>query len=191
MKRLVYLLFCALVFSPSAWAVTAFKAKDIAGKELNNEAKNKLVEVYGPRAPHGILPVEWRLVFYDPYAKQDGRMVRVAGDKVVEIDEGYTQLDRFRLAAYKPEEIIDPAHLKIDSNEVMGVLKRSTPLRDVKISSLEMRLRKESKGPIPPVWNVRIYAVNANEKETEIGMARIASNTGQILELKINTDRLK
>lgn len=193
MKRL-FLLF-SLVFiatGTSLFATTAFQARDIARREVNDQAKDKLIEIYGPKSSVSVTPSEWHVLFYDPYAKQDGRLVRVANGGVIAIEQGYIQLDEFRLAAYKLEEVINSKLLKIDSDKVLAALSRSTPLRRIKVSAMEMRLRKPDKGDVPPVWKVTIYSVNQRtRKEVELGTARVSGATGQIFELEIDTKKLE
>lgn len=193
MKRTAFfLVFSFLISTLSAQAVTAFKARDIARREVNNVAKDKLIEIYGPKASGSITPLEWNVLFYDPYAKQDGRLVKVVGDGVVGIEQGYTQLDQLRLAAYKLEEVINPRSLKIDSDRVINALRRSTPLRKVKISAMEMRLRKPDKGDVPALWYVTLYARNPRtSKEVKLGTARVSSSSGQIFEMEFDFKQLE
>ncbi|MFZ5806783.1 MAG: hypothetical protein ACOY3I_06220 [Verrucomicrobiota bacterium] len=193
MKRIHILLsFVFLAFVVSSHATTAFQARDIAKREVNDQAKDKLIEIYGAKSSISVTPSEWQVLFYDPYAKQDGRLMRVANGGVVAIEQGYTRLDEFRLAAYKLEEVINPKLLKIDSNKVLEALSRSTPLRRFKVSAMEMRLRKPDKGDVPPVWTVTIFSVNARtRKEVELGTARVSAATGQIFELEIDTKKME
>lgn len=193
MKRTVFfLVFSLLVSTLSVQAVTAFKARDIARREVNNVAKDKLIEIFGPKSSGSISPLEWHVLFYDPYAKQDGRLVKVVGDGVIGIEQGYTQLDQLRLAAYKLEEVINPRSLKIDSDRVINALSRSTPLRRVKISAMEMRLRKPDKGDVPALWYVTLFARNPRtSKEVKLGTARVSSATGQIFEMELDLKKLE
>lgn len=176
--------------------LTAFQAVEVARREVNDEAKTKLVQIFGPRSSVGVMPVEWHVLFFDPYAQQNGTMVRVAGNTILSIQEGYTQMNRMRLAAYKLEEVIDPKTLKLDSSAVLQALQRSTPLKNIKLTSIEMWLRKEDKAPgAPGIWNVTLFAESAPDrqgksKEVEIGKARVSAETGQILTLNLNLKQL-
>ncbi|MFQ3670641.1 MAG: hypothetical protein SNJ84_04205 [Verrucomicrobiia bacterium] len=176
--------------------LTAFQAVELAKREVNDEARNKLVQIFGPRSSVGLMPVEWHVLFFDPYAQQNGTMVRVAGNTIIAIQEGYTQMNRMRLASYKLEEIIEPRTLKLDSSAVLQALQRSTPLKNVKLTSVEMWLRKEDKAPgAPGIWQVTLFAESAPDRqgktrEVEIGKARVSAETGQILNLNLNLRRL-
>ena len=193
MKRLSLLSFVFLASIALSHAqVTAFRAWELAKKEVNDEAKNRLIEIFGPKSDRGVMPREWHVLFYDPYAKQDGRLVKISGDHVVAIEDGYTQLDKFRLAAYKREEIVNTKQMKVDSNKVLDALTRSTPLKKIKLSSLQFRLKKPNKGNEPPVWFVNVYAMSPRSgNEVELGKARISAETGQIFELEIDTKKLE
>jgi hypothetical protein len=195
MKHLVASIFASILLAGSLQAqsaLTAFQARDLASKEVNNEARGKIVQIIGKMSNNQVMPQNWDVIFFDPYAKQDGRLVRVEGRAVTTILEGYTQMDRFRMAAYKLEEVIDPARLKIDSPQILDILRRSTVLKDITISNLDLFLHKPGKGNVAPVWQAKIFAVNKRSgKAVEIGQARISAETGQILHLKIDTNKLK
>lgn len=195
MRTLILLGIAALLFSQSAHAgdLTAFEAIALAKKEVNKIARKSLVEVEGSEDSPGILPTEWRVLFYDPYASQHGTMVRVAGNTIVEITDGYTQMKKFRMAAYKQEEIIEPDQLKVDSSKLLKILKGVQDLNGIKLSSLGLWLKKEEKGPLaPPIWHVTLYALRKGDgKEVKIGTAQIHGQSGEILETRIYPKRVE
>jgi hypothetical protein len=173
-----------------AHALTAFQARDLANREVNNVAKGKVIEIYGPKNDNSVLPTKWKIIFYDPYASQEGRMITVDGNVVTGIQDGYVQMDRMRLAAYKPEEVINPKYMKVDSDRLLDSLRRTTALKNVKISNLQMRLVKADEDT-EPIWYVKIFALkNLRSKVVELGDAQLSPATGQILELKMNLKRL-
>lgn len=172
-------------------SLTAYEARDLAKREVNDIAREKVVQIIGHKNPSAVAPKKWEVLFYDPAADQDGRMVEVVGRGVTIIKEGYVQLDQLRLAAYKPEEIINPDDMKVDSSKILEILKRSTELEKLPISGLQLWLRKPSKGNVPPVWYVTIYAANHKSgKEVELGEAEISAKTSQILRLEIHPEKL-
>jgi hypothetical protein len=199
MRLLFSLLLVAVASSVVAQnkPLTAFQAIELAKREVNDDARKSLVQVFGHRSSVGQMPVEWSILFFDPYAQQNGVMVRVAGNTIVSIQEGYTQMNRMRLAAYKLEEVIDPKTLKLDSPAVLQALQRSTPLKNITLTSVELWLRKEDKNPrAPGIWNVTLFAMSkpdtkGNSKEIEIGKARISSETGQILDMKLDLKKIQ
>jgi hypothetical protein len=190
------LLAAVLVATPAlhqAHAVSAFAAQKIAAREVNDVAKKSLVQIKGKKGSVGTLPVEWEILFYDPYADQNGTKVTVAGSTITRIEQGYTQMDKMRLAAYKMEEVIEPSKLKKDSSDVLEILKRSSQLASVKISSVELWLVKEGKGqPAAAIWRTKIWAqAPGKDTEVEIGTARINAESGQIVELKLNLKKIQ
>lgn len=197
MKPLTTALLAAFLLTGAAslhaQGVTAFAAQKIAAREVNDVAKKSLVQIRGKKASIGTLPIEWEVLFYDPYASQNGTKVTVAGNTITRIEQGYTQMDKIRLAAYKLDEVIEPAKLRRDSSEVLEVLKRSSQLATVKVTSIELWLRKDGKGPsAPAIWRTRIWAQAAgSDAETEIGTARINAESGQIVELKLNLKKIQ
>lgn len=195
MKLKISLFLSALALASLAMAAeptTAYEAVKIANKEINTEARNKVIQILGEESSSSVLPDKWKILFFDPYAKQDGRLIEVWNGKVTGIRDGYSQLDEFRLFAYKPEEIMPPQRLKIDSNQILEILKRSTALQDVKITHLRLSLLKPDSDSILPVWNVTIFAGNRKTgKGIELGEARISAESGEILHLKIDLKKLE
>lgn len=177
----------------AAQGLSAFAAHKLAAREVNDIAKKSLVQIHGAKSSIGVLPVEWDILFYDPYAEQNVTKVTVAGSTITDIRQGYVQMDRMRLAAYKQEEILEPAKLRRDSNDILDVLRRSSELQRVKVTSTALSLAKQGKGPAAPaVWSVRLWGEQApSKKEVEFGRARINAESGQILELKLDLKKLQ
>jgi len=204
MKRLALLLLLSLSLgtlhsapAPSA-TITAFQALDLAKSQVNPESRNRVLQIIGKKSSVSVTPVEWSILFFDPNAQQSGILVTVAGSTVIKVQDGYTQMDKFRLAAYKLDEVIDPKTLKIDSSKAYESLTRSTLLNGVRISSVNFLLRKEGKSPADPgVWNVVIYALpkaiqgKSQVAEVEIGKARVSAETGQVLSLTIDLKKVQ
>ncbi len=183
-----------LLSSTASWsAVSAFEARKIADREVNDIARKNFVQIYGTRSPLTQLPVEWQVLYYDPYADQNGTLVTVTGNTITRIQQGYVQMNRLRLFAYKQDEVIQSEQLKHDSKDLPGILKRSSTLKDVNLSSIEMWLRKDGKGPIaPPIWDLVLFSPDPKNADSEIrlGTARINAESGQIIELKVDLNRL-
>lgn len=161
--------------------MSAMKAVELAGKQVSPEARKSLLAIRGVKSNLSQSPTEWYIWFYDNTAMQEGKRVRVAGGSVVEIKEGYTELDRMRMAAYKPDETIRQELFKVDSDEVLSRISHHPNLKGLKISSLSYDLRK-AKGNVSPVWAVTIY-IEKNATEKEFGTAKISAETGQIFDI--------
>lgn len=188
---LLLVLFLTTVQAP-AWAITAFEARNLARKEVNDIAKKNLVQIIGKPAPKGVLPIEWHVLFYDPYAQQNGTMLKIVGKNIVGIEDGYTQMDKFRVFAYKQEEVLDSSKLKKDSSDLLPILRRNSVLKGIKITTLGLWLKKDGKGPLAPaVWFVDIYANDLKgEKEVKFGTAKVNATTGQVTDLKVDLNKL-
>lgn len=168
---------------------TAFEARAIASDKVNESARTKLIQVYGERSKVGLHPVLWRFLFWDGTASQSGRAVTVVNGVVEEIRDGYTELDKLRLAAYKEDEIMDPAQLKVNSNEALKKITKLGSLKDVKLSSTEFLLSK-SKGNVQPIWHVKLFADKAGT-EVEVGQITMSANTGEMFEVNLSLEKLK
>ena len=187
-KTIVYSFIAALMLTVQSHAVTAFQAVEVARKQVNKDAKNYLVQIVGKPSTVGQMPEEWQVLFYDPRAEQNGMMITVSGNVVTSIKDGYTQMDNMRLFAYKMEEIIDPAKFKVDSPRIIPILQSNSTLKDVKITSIGLWLKKDKKGPLePPIWYADLYAANAKgDKEVQFGSAKVDAESGKVLKLDLN-----
>jgi hypothetical protein len=128
-------------------------------------------------------------LIFDEKAEQQGRLVTVSGNVATDLVEGYVEPWRFRLATYKSDEIIPPARLKIDSAQALTILTKSPVMAGVKLSTVTFVLSK-GKGNVEPFWTLRVLADNKGY-ETDLGSARISAESGRILEIKIDTKKLK
>lgn len=175
----------------SSHALTALEARDLAKREVNDAAKKNLIQIHGKKGAVGVTPLEWEILFFDPYADQEGTKVKVSGNVIIQISQGYTQLDKFRLFAYKQDEVIDQSRIKLDSKDIVPALSRSSALTNVKITSVDLSLTKVDKGPTgTAMWTAVLYAKNLKDEETEFGKAKINAESGQIIDLKIDLKKL-
>lgn len=201
MKRLALLLLLSLSLHPlhaASSTLTAFQALEIAKKQVNAESRNRVVQIIGKKSSTTVMPVEWAILFFDPNAEQSGVLVTIAGNTVIKVQDGYTQMDKFRIAAYKLEEVIDPKTLKIDSSKAVDSIERSSIMNGLKLSSASLYLHKEGKAPMDPgIWEIVLYALpklppgKTQVTEVEIGTARVSAETGQVLELKIDLKKVQ
>lgn len=192
MNKSLFLTLALTLFSfSSSQALTALAAKDVAKREVNDISKKSLLQIHGKRGSIGVYPLEWEILFYDPYADQEGTKVKVAGNVITQISQGYTQLDKVRFFAYKQEEIIDQARIKVDSKDIVPIVSRSSALNNVKVTSVDLSLAKAEKGPLgAATWTATLYAKNLKSEEVSFGKAKINAESGQIIDLKIDLRKL-
>lgn len=189
MKKLLLTLssLAFLITATSGVAATAFEARQIAEKMLSDQARGKLIKAVAQKG-ESVTPDSWRFIFFDPFASQNGRLIVVTGKAVTEIRDGYVELDEVRLAAYKEEEIIPNAALKIDSDKALALVQKAALMQSVKLSAVQYELKK-GKGDVAPVWSLVLYADVKGESK-EIGTAKLSAETGQIFDLKIDNQKI-
>ena len=132
-----------LVQLQAAKPLTAFQALQIAAKAATAEARNQVIAIEGPRSATELCPDVWKFVFWDPSAKQNGRLITVTRGQVTEIRDGFFELDKMRMLSYKQTEVILPKELKIDSDKALDVAVKSSTLQGVRLSSVTFSLRKD------------------------------------------------
>lgn len=180
----------ALPIPALARNLTALQALALASKEVHTDAKDHVIEIYGRRNSKETLPTKWDILFYDPHAQQEGRLVQISEDRIIGIKEGFVQM--FRLAAYKKDEAMNLEDATIDSPDVLRILQTTKALSGIKIRSLEMKLIKKSRGTIPAEWNVWLYGAGKTSNQLKkFGKARISAEDGRILELQFDPEKLR
>ena len=164
--------------------VTAIKAWGIASEVLDPATKQRVIAIRGVRSSLSSMPVEWLIWFYDPNALQNGRRVRVSGDNVTEIKEGFTEIGKARLFPYRMEEVLPRNRFQVDSDEAFARVTNLGPLRGRKITSSIWELKK-SKGNVPFVWNITLFT-DIGGKEAELAQARLSAEDGKLIELNLH-----
>jgi hypothetical protein len=168
---------------------SAFEARGIAEKQVNVQSQGKVIQMFGAHSTVGLYPTSWKILFWDPTAAQNGRLITVKDGAVNEIKDGFTELEHLRLAAYKENEIINVQHLKWDSSAALNNVMKMPALKDVKLSSVEFLLTK-SEGAVQPLWHLKLFSDKAGT-EVEIGQVNVSTETGEIFELKLQLEKLK
>jgi hypothetical protein len=98
------------------------------------------------------------------------------------------ELNRFRVAPYKAEEIIPADKLKIDSQDAIHTVTQTPELASVKLTSASYFLEK-GKGNLPPVWRIGLRG-EVSGKTLDLGEVRVSAESGNILELKLKLDKI-
>lgn len=169
-------------------APTAFEALKSAENHIAKESLGKVIQINGERDGVTLTPSTWSFVFFDLNARQQGRIVTVRAGKPIEIRDGYFEIEKLRMAAYKADEVMTPAYLKVDSNQALQSVIKSAGLEKVKLSTVTFNLSKDN-GARLPYWKVRLFA-DKNGKEVDIGHAVISAETGGVIESKIDLQKL-
>ena len=191
-RTLVPVILAASLLSASAAShrpLTAFQALAVAAKVVTPEAHHQLIEIEGPRSDTEQCPDVWKFVFWDSTAHQNGRLVTVTRGVVTEIRDGFFELDKMRILAYKQNEAIPPQALRVDSDKALVAVIRSSTLQGVRLSSVTFALTKNPEVG-QAVWKIELLADNAG-RETDIGYARVSAETAGIIEMKIDLELLK
>jgi len=188
MKRLII---CSLILIQSILAEkapTAFEALKSAENHVAKESLGKVIQMNGARDGVSLTPGTWSFVFFDLNARQQGRIVMIRAGKPIEIRDGFFEIEKLRLAAYKADEVMVPSTLKFDSNQALQAVIKSSGLEKVKLSTVTFNLSKDN-GAHLPYWKVRIFA-DKNGKEADIGHAVVSAESGSIVESKIDLQKL-
>lgn len=180
------LLAVGLLFSP-ARADTAFQARTVAESVLSPQVKGKLIWIRS-LIGSGVDHRRWSFLYYDPYAKENGRLVVVRDGAVAKIDQGFVELDHFRMLSYKESEILPPDQLKLDSDAALHAVLAAGRVENVRLTTVHYKLEMSDENQVP-VWSLTLFT-DLNHNELEFGHARVSALTGQVFDLKIDHERL-
>jgi hypothetical protein len=168
---------------------SAFEARTIAEKHVPAKTQGKVIQIFGEQTTAGLYPKTWRVLFWDTTASQHGRVITVKEGVVSEIKDGFTDLEHLRLASYKEDEVINSHDLKWDSSKALDKVLQLPSLKEVKVSSVEFLLTKNS-GAVQPLWRLRLFSDKAGT-EVEVGQVNVSAETGEIFELKLQLEKLQ
>lgn len=174
------LILATLPAAPAA-GLTAFAARDLAAKKVTEPYQKSLISAEGKRSAVSRDPVEWVFFFYDPTAVKEGLRIVVSGTAVTDVREGYTQIDRARLVAFKPTEVLPHAQLKVDSDEALGRIMSQSALKNYRATASSFKLSKDPESGAP-VWEIRAWAQVQGETVL-VALGHVHAGTGQILDL--------
>jgi hypothetical protein len=174
---------CLPLLAAPPKTVTAMKAKQIASEVVDPATQQRVIAIQGLRSMLSSNPIEWLIWFYDPNALQNGRRVRVSGDQVTEIKEGFTEIGRARLFPYRMEEVIPSNRFQVDSDEALARVMSLGPLKGRKVTSSFWELKK-AKGNVPPLWHIMLFT-DIGGKEKLLAKVRISAEDGRLIELNL------
>jgi hypothetical protein len=177
-----------LVVAAGSKPLTAWQALEIAKNAAAPQVKDRLLQISGPRSETELTPNVWRFVFWDESAAQNGRLITVTGSAITEIRDGYFELDKMRMFAYKSDEVIAPKSLRFDSSKALETVLKTSQLQGVKLSTVTYHLAL-GKGLQSPQWKLQIYGDHQG-KEVNLGYAVVAADTGGIVEMKLTPEKL-
>jgi hypothetical protein len=180
------ILTAGLLFS-SARADTAFQARAVAENVLSPHVKGKLIWIRS-LIGSGVDHRRWSFLYYDPSADENGRLVVVRDGSVVKIDQGFVELDHFRMLSYKESEILPQDQLKLDSDAALAAVLAAGHIENVPLTTVHYKLEWSTENQVP-VWSLTLFS-DLNHNEVEIGHARISAMTAQVFDLKIDHERL-
>lgn len=168
-------------------AGTALQDLAIAEKVVSPTVHGKLVWIRATEEK-GVAPPSWSYLFFDTYAKQNGRLIVVTGGVVTKIDEGLVELDHGRLAAYKDSEVMGRAELKLDSSAALNLVRTTSGIDKIPLSTVHYILQLDDNTQVP-TWDLTLYALREGD-EVEFGHARVSAVTGQIFTMDVELNKL-
>lgn len=191
MMRLRVLFLTAAVLTASiAWGrcgeMTALKLIKEANRYVGEQARDKVVQVRSEKSVGRLTPVIWYVVFYDPTATFKAVEVKFGAGKMLDVKRPFRVLEPIR-GDHKP---LDPAQLKIDSDEAIKIAAADPLLEDLTLKATSAKLERGPGGAV--VWKIRLWAAklrNPNH-QVDIGEVVILAENGEVLKRDLHIDRV-
>ena len=176
MKRFIMLLIvltCVTVSQAAEKAsqYTALKALKVAANTVPQNVRNQLVRIVGENG--SLHPSTWQVVFYDPSADMDLRIITVSRGEIVTNEEPWAMLENVNLSS-----CMNLRDVKLDSKEVINGVHKLCYENKIPVYFMDVRLAKLQKGNVTPLWE----CVIKNARNNSLGTIWISAKTGKILQ---------
>jgi hypothetical protein len=116
------------------------------------------------------------------------RSVTVENLHLKEVVDGFVELRKLRVVAYKPSEVMDSARIHFDSAEALEALLTREELHGIAVAESAFELNGV-KRELAPFWRITLFA-RENDDILELGSARVSAETGEVLDSNFDASRL-
>ena len=164
---------------------TAFQLMKEGNKYVGEQSKDKVVQVRAEKSIGTTVPNIWYVVYYDHTATLKSVEVKFAAGKMVSVERPLRLLEPI----FGGSEPLNPAKLKVDSDEAIRTALKEPLLAKLKVVATAPKLEDSEMGP---VWRVRLWALKLNDPSTDvnIGEVVISPDTGEVMKRDLHIARV-
>jgi len=149
---------------------SALKALKTAANSMPQNIRGQVVRIVGE---HGSLhPITWQVVFYDPTADMDMRIITVSRGEVLTNEEPWAMLENLN-----PSSCMNLRDIKLDSKDVINVVHKLAYENKIPLYFMDVRLEKLQDANVTPLWE----CVLKNARNNTLGTLWVSAKTGKIL----------
>jgi hypothetical protein len=155
---------------------TAFDLIKEGDKYVDEQAKDKVVQIRSEKSIGSLTPNIWYVVYYDPLATLKATEVKFGGGKMMEVKRPFRLLE----PVTGGDKTLDHKKLKIDSDRALAIALKEPLLNGLTLKATQFWL---AHGEDSPVWKIRLWAAKLSEpnKMADIGEVVISSTDGQVV----------
>jgi hypothetical protein len=187
----------ALLITCLAWIapLPAAPAKEPTALELIKEgneyvgkdSKNKVVQLRSEKSVASLTPNIWYVVYFDPDARFKTTEVKFGAGKKLEVTRPLRMFERI---SGDDKRVLDPATLKVDSDEAIRIAAKEPLLDKLTLTNTALKLDRDDEGR--PVWEVRLWAAKIRKPSdtADIGKVLINATDGKVVKTDLRLKRL-
>ncbi|MBV9464233.1 MAG: hypothetical protein JO317_08405 [Verrucomicrobiae bacterium] len=150
---------------------SAFDALQQASRVVPRSAVHNVVRVEGINGH--VQPKQWKITYFDESSPRDTRVVTVAKDEVLKIDQPLAIL-----SGADEDEVMNLNDVKLDSTTVVNAVHRLCYDNKLPLYYMDAVLEKPQGGMVTPLWVCHLK----NARQNEFGAIKVSAKTGKILE---------
>jgi hypothetical protein len=147
---------------------TALDLVNKGNEYVGVQSKDKVLQIFSDKSVATLTPNIWHIVYFDPDSTFKSVEVKFGAGQ--EMGVGHPM----RMFPSKPEDILDPEKIKVDSDRALKIAASQPLLKALTLRSSKMTLANSDDGV---VWKVELWAAKVGDstKEADIGSVTISA----------------
>jgi hypothetical protein len=184
-----FLSWIALSHTVLARDMTAFDLIKEGNRYIDEQSKDKVVQIRSERSSGSLIPDIWYVVYHDPDAVLKIVEVKFAAGHKMGVKRPMLLLEPIS----QMDQPLPREKLGINSDKAIAIATQEPLLEKVTLRSSRLILQRRSVDDDRPVWKVRLWAAklkNPNEN-ADIGVVIISAEDGKVLKSDLNLEHLE
>lgn len=184
----------ALVPGVQAKDATAFDLIKEGNRYVGEPAKDRIVQIRSEKSIGTTVPNIWYVVYYDPTATLKATEVKFGAGKMMSVKRPMRLLE----PVTGGDAPLDREKLKVDSNEAIQTVLEEPLLKDIKVTSTQLKLERVGQGVLgigstgEAAWKIQLWAarIRDSRKTERIGEVWVSASEPKVVKSDLHLDRL-
>jgi hypothetical protein len=166
---------------------TAFELIKAGNDYVGKDSKDKVVQIRSEKSVASLTPNIWYVVYFDPDARFKATEVKFGAGKKLDVTRPFRMFERI---SGDDRRLLDPATLKVDSDEAIRIATKEPLLDKLNITNTELKLNRDEEAG--PLWEVRLWAAKLRRPAdtADIGKVFIHATDGKVVRTDLHIKRV-